>query len=226
MLAGGLAIMSVAVAELRIRRIDAVGGALRLGVLYDLLGRTFDEDSREVTVERFTERYGIDRAQASRVAKLAVALFRRAAGARDPRAEQLLEWAARLHELGMSVSHTAFHKHGAYILQNADMPGFSSGEQSRLALLVYGCRGRLDKIAGWLHDAEVRTELLALRLAVLFHHARTTIAAPRIRLESAQRVRIAMSRRWLAAHPLTDYLLARERKLWAEQGHAWKVGIR
>ena len=71
-LAGGLAIMSVAVAELRIDRIDAVGGALRLGVLYDLLGRTFDEDSRAVTVERFTERYGIDRAQASRVAKLAV----------------------------------------------------------------------------------------------------------------------------------------------------------
>jgi len=81
-LAGGLAIMSVAVAELRIRRIDAVGGALRLGVLYDLLGRTFDEDSREVTVERFTERYGIDRAQASRVAKLAVALFRVASAKR------------------------------------------------------------------------------------------------------------------------------------------------
>ena len=145
-LAGGLAIMSVAVAELRIDRIDAVGGALRLGVLYDLLGRTFDEDSRAVTVERFTERYSIDRAQASRVAKLAVSLFRRASAARDSRAEQLVEWAALLHELGMSVSHTGFHKHGAYILQNADMPGFSAGEQGRLALLVFGCRGRLEKI--------------------------------------------------------------------------------
>jgi exopolyphosphatase/guanosine-5'-triphosphate,3'-diphosphate pyrophosphatase len=225
-LAGGLAIMNVAVAELRIRRIDAVGGALRLGVLYDLLGRTFDEDSREVTVERFIERYGIDRAQASRVAKLAVHLFRVASKVRDARAEQLLDWAARLHELGMSVSHTGFHKHGAYILQNADMPGFSSGEQVRLALLVYGCRGRLDKVAGTLHDAEVRTELLALRLAVLFHHARTTIAVPRIRVETSRLIRIAMSRRWLAAHPLTDYLLAREAKQWAEQGYPWKVGIR
>src|SRR5213075_1098231 len=72
-LAGGLAIMSVAVA-----------------------------------VERFTERYGIDRAQAARVAKLAVSLFRRTSSARDSRAEQLVEWAARLHELGMSVSHTGF----------------------------------------------------------------------------------------------------------------------
>jgi len=225
-LAGGLAIMNVAVAELRISRIDAVGGALRLGVLYDLLGRTFDEDSREVTVERFTERYGIDRAQAARVAKFAVALFRRASSSRNARAEQLLEWAARLHELGMSVSHTGFHKHGAYILQNADMPGFSAGEQSRLALLVYGCRGRLDKIAGWLGHNEVRTELLALRLAVLFHHARTTIALPKVRIEVARRIRIAISRRWLAAHPLTDHLLARERAQWDGQGHPWKVAIR
>jgi exopolyphosphatase/guanosine-5'-triphosphate,3'-diphosphate pyrophosphatase len=225
-LAGGLAIMNVAVAELRINRIDAVGGALRLGVLYDLLGRTFDEDSREVTVERFIERYGIDRAQAARVAKLAVALARRASPTRDARSEQLLEWAARLHELGMSVSHTGFHKHGAYILQNADMPGFSAGEQGRLALLVYGCRGRLEKIAGALGDAQVRTALLALRLAVLFHHARTTIAVPRIRIEAARRISIAISKRWLAAHPLTDYLLARERAQWSEQGHPWKVGIR
>ena len=126
----------------------------------------------------------------------------------------------------MSVSHTGFHKHGAYILQNADMPGFSAGEQDRLALLVFGCRGRLDKIAGWLGDAEVRAELLALRLAVLFHHARTTIAVPRIRIESARRIRIGISARWLAAHPLTDYLLAREREQWAEQGYPWKVGMR
>ena len=224
-LAGGLAIMSVAVAELHIDRIDAVGGALRLGVLYDLLGRTFDEDSRAVTVERFTERYGIDRAQASRVAKLAVTLFRRASPARDSRGEQLVEWAARLHELGMSVSHTGFHKHGAYILQNADMPGFSAGEQGRLALLVFGCRGRLEKIASWLEHAEVRAQLLALRLAVLFHHARTTIAVPRVRIETGRRIRIGISPRWLAAHPLTDYLLARERAQWAEQGYPWKVGM-
>ena len=79
-LAGGLAIMAAAVAELRIERIDPVGGALRLGVLYDLLGRTIDEDARAATVERFIARYGIDRAQALRVGDLAAALFRRAVG--------------------------------------------------------------------------------------------------------------------------------------------------
>jgi exopolyphosphatase/guanosine-5'-triphosphate,3'-diphosphate pyrophosphatase len=222
-LAGGLAIMSAAVSELKIERIDAVGGALRLGVLYDLLGRTFDEDARAVTVERFIDRYGIDREQASRVAKLAVTLLRRATVARDPIAEQLIEWAALLHEAGMSVSHTGFHKHGAYILQNADMPGFSSGEQSRLALLVFGCRGGLEKLARTIDDVKVRTAVLALRLAVLFHHARTTIAVPRIELKVAARIHVGIPQRWLAAHPLSNYLLAKERAQWAALGHPWRV---
>jgi exopolyphosphatase/guanosine-5'-triphosphate,3'-diphosphate pyrophosphatase len=179
-----------------------------------------------VTVERFIDRYGIDREQASRVAELAGALYRRAARKADPAGEQLLRWAALLHEAGMSVSHTGFHKHGAYILQNADMPGFSAGEQGRLALLVYGCRGGLAKIEGSLADAQVRAAIAALRLAVLFHHARTKIAVPRIELTVARRVRIGISRRWLAAHPLTDYLLARERAQWAALGYPWQVGVR
>jgi exopolyphosphatase/guanosine-5'-triphosphate,3'-diphosphate pyrophosphatase len=225
-LAGGLAIMAVAVAELHIERIDAVGGALRLGVLYDLLGRTFDEDARAVTVERFIDRYGVDRAQANRVAQLAVALYRRAVPRRSPKDEQLIAWAGLLHETGMSISHTGFHKHGAYILQNADMPGFSAGEQGRLALLVYGCRGGLEKIASSLGDENVRAAVLALRLAVLLHHARMTITVPRVRIDVARRIDIAISNRWLAAHPLTDYLLARERAQWAALGHPWRVGAR
>ena len=145
-LAGGLAIMTAAVAELRAERIDPVGGALRLGVLYDLLGRTTNDDARAATVERFIARYGIDRVQALRVGDLAATLFRRAVDAPDATLAKLVEWAGRLHEIGMSISHDGFHKHGAYILQNADMPGFSAGEQGRLALLVFGCRGRLAKI--------------------------------------------------------------------------------
>jgi exopolyphosphatase/guanosine-5'-triphosphate,3'-diphosphate pyrophosphatase len=122
----------------------------------------------------------------------------------------------------MSVSHISFHKHGAYILQHADMPGFSAGEQTRLALLVYGCRGGLAKVQGHLSDAQIRAQLLSLRLAVLFHHARTTIAVPRIALKAGKRIRFAVSKRWLAGHPLTAHLLARERVQWAALGHAWK----
>ena len=225
-LAGGFAIMAAAVAQLHVERIDPVGGALRLGVLYDLLGRSFDEDSRAVTVERFIDRYGIDREQATRVAELAIALYRRAARRSDPADEQLVRWAALLHEAGMSVSHTGFHKHGAYILNNADMPGFSAGEQGRLALLVYGCRGGLGKIEGALADEPVRVAIIALRLAIVFHHARTKIAVPRIEIAVARRVRIGISKRWLAAHPLTDYLLMKERTQWEGLGYAWRIGVR
>jgi exopolyphosphatase/guanosine-5'-triphosphate,3'-diphosphate pyrophosphatase len=222
-LAGGLAIMAAAVAELSIERIDPVGGALRLGVLYDLLGRTIDEDARAVTVDRFIARYGIDRAQSQRVGELAAVLYRRAIATPDPAVGKLVEWAGRLHEVGMSISHAGFHKHGAYILQNADMPGFSAGEQSRLALLVCGCRGGLAKVAHALGDRQIRAALLAARFAVLVHHARSDIAVPRIRLEIARGIRCGISQRWLAAHPLTDYLLAKERSQWAALGHPWRV---
>ncbi len=222
-LAGGLAIMTAAVKELRIERIDPVGGALRLGVLYDLLGRTIDEDARAVTVERFIARYGIDRAQARRVGSYALALYRRAISSPDPALAQLIEWAGLLHEIGMSISHAGFHKHGAYILQHADMPGFSAGEQSRLALLVFGCRGGLAKIADPLADRQLRAALLALRVAVLVHHARSTTTAPRVRLALARSIRFGISRRWLAAHPLTDYLLAKERAQWTALGHPWRL---
>ena len=225
-LAGGFAIMAAAVAQLDVERIDPVGGALRLGVLYDLLGRSFDEDARAVTVERFLDRYAIDREQATRVAELAATLYRRALPKADPADEQMVRWAALLHEAGMSVSHTGFHKHGAYILQNADMPGFSAGEQGRLALLVYGCRGGLAKMESALADDKTRGAVIALRLAVLFHHARTKIAVPRIELAVARRVRLGISRRWLAAHPLTDYLLTRERAQWDALGYRWQVGVR
>ena len=168
MLAGGLAIMDGALAELDVPRINPVGGAMRLGVLYDLLGRTIRRDSRARRPSS---------ASSSAIASIArtrcasrrwrSALYLR--GAREPRpaSAQLLEWAGLLHELGYTVSHIGFHKHGAYILENADMPGFSAQEQQRLALLVLGCRGGLRSGAARRQTTTRGRKLLALRLAVL-----------------------------------------------------------
>ncbi len=75
-------------------------------------------------------------------------------------------------------------------------------------------------------DVKVRTAVLALRLAVLFHHARTTIAVPHIDLKVAARIHVEISQRWLAAHPLSNYLLGRERAQWAALGHPWRVKAR
>jgi exopolyphosphatase/guanosine-5'-triphosphate,3'-diphosphate pyrophosphatase len=188
-------------------------------VLYDLLGRTIDRDARQLTVERFLDRYRVDRQHATRIAGLASALFGRAAPRAFAEQKQLLHWAALLHEIGMSVSHIGFHKHGAYILQHADMPGFSAGEQARLALLVYGCRGGLTKVRAELGDPMVRAQTAALRLAVLFCHARTDAALPHVALKTRGGVYIQASQRWLAAHPLTAYLLDRERIQWSQGVH-------
>ena len=221
-LAGGFAIMLAALAELDVPRINPVGGALRLGVLHDLLGRTAQRDVRIATVERFIERYHVDRPHAQRVATMARTLYEHAAGDADPQAAHRVAWAGLLHEVGYTVSHNGFHKHGAYIVENADMPGFSAQEQHRLALLVLGCRGRLAKMAAVLGDAQFRLELAALRLAVLFHHARRPIGDPKAQLRVGRALRFGVSRRWLAAHPLTLHLLDQEREEWRALGYAWK----
>ncbi len=222
-LPGGLAIMAAALQELDVPRINPVGGALRLGVLYDLLGRTISRDSRVATVDSFMERYRIDRAHALRVAAMAKALYLRASPRPDAETARRVEWAAELHEIGFSVSHIGFHRHGAYILENADMPGFSAREQRQLAVLVLGCRGGMTKMAGVLGDADTVAQILALRLAVLFHHARRGIDTPLVRLKAGRGIEFSVSKRWLRAHPLTAHLLDKERAEWYELRRPWRA---
>ena len=120
--------MSAVFSELGIRRMSQAMGALRQGVLYDMLGRFHNHDMREVTVRQFMQRYRVDSAQAKRVESLALLLGKQLLTDFPDEATELLlilSWAARLHEVGISVAHSGYHKHSAYILGNADMPGFS-----------------------------------------------------------------------------------------------------
>jgi exopolyphosphatase/guanosine-5'-triphosphate,3'-diphosphate pyrophosphatase len=221
-LAGGFAIMAAALAELAVPRINPVGGAMRLGVLYDLLGRTVHKDIRTATVERLQERWRVDRPHAERVAAMAKALYARSAAKPSPDSVQRVEWAGLLHEIGYTVSHIGFHKHSAYILENADMPGFSAQEQRQLAVLVHGCRGGLSKIEPALHDVQMIAQILALRLAVLFHHARRAIDTPRIALKAGRTIRFDVPARWLKRHPLTLHLLVKEREEWTALRFRWR----
>ncbi len=123
--------------------------ALRHGVLYDLLGRVMHHDMREATVAQFMRRYHVDAAQAARVRDLALRIYDQLAPAssgEDDPDRMLLDWAARLAEVGLSIAHAQYHKHSAYVLSNADMPGFSRVEQQRLARIVLAHRGKLEKM--------------------------------------------------------------------------------
>lgn len=220
-LPGGFAIMAAVFAELCVEKMAITLGALRDGVLYDLIGRQHQRDLREVTVSQFKRRYHVDLAQQERVAKLAELFYRQLAASMDLDAEldlPILLWAARLHEIGLSISHSSYHKHSAYILQHADMPGFSSPEQARVALLVLGHKGGLKKLGTLAKDRWAR--VLSLRLAVLCCRSRTDREAPPISLAVTRNgFSLNAPSEWLKANPLTHTALLQEAEEWREAGH-------
>ncbi|MBV6273496.1 exopolyphosphatase [Alcaligenaceae bacterium CGII-47] len=225
-LAGGLAIMLAAFQELKIRRMQPGDGALRTGVLYDLLGRDANHDKRDETVRQFIKRYQIDVAQAERVTQLALALFAQTGLDDDPEHEELtraLAWAAKLHEAGLSIAHADYHKHTAYILEHADMPGFSRDDQSLLAFLALGHQGKLGKLRNAQPSRARWLALACLRLAVLLLRRREDISPHPLRLHAASgTITIHADPDWLAHHPLSEFSLKSELDVWRKMN----VGLR
>jgi exopolyphosphatase/guanosine-5'-triphosphate,3'-diphosphate pyrophosphatase len=219
-LPGGLAIMCAAFDELGIERMRVSDAALRQGVLYDLLGRVQQHDMREVTVREFMRRYHVDTAQAGRVAELARRLFEAMGGpASDPHAAQTLARAAALHEIGISIAHNGYHKHSAYVIANADMPGFSRMEQAQLARLVLAHRGKLSKLPE-LSPVPGEWELVfCLRLASLFCRSRTDVDLPRLGCEMTESgFRLLLPEALLENRPLSAAALADEADEWKSIG--------
>lgn len=221
----GFAIISAVFESLNIDEMGYSDGALREGVLHDLLGRFQAGDIRGRTVQSLQMRYGVDVAYGERVAETALALYRQTENDLALRDEDaaLLQWAAQLHEVGKAISHTSFHKHGAYLLQHSDLSGFSQPEQEALALLVCHHRRRLRQeycqqliSSGGLPLFRL---CLIFRLAILLHHSRSKEALPRIRLSSdGQQFTLNFPRAWLDNHPLTRADLEQECAHFAEAG--------
>jgi exopolyphosphatase/guanosine-5'-triphosphate,3'-diphosphate pyrophosphatase len=219
---GGFVIMSAIFSELNILRMSQVMGALRQGVLYDLLGRFHNHDMREVTVLQFMRRYQVDPTQARQVESLAVVLARQLLKNSPDDLEdalRILSWAARLHEVGISIAHSGYHKHSAYILGNADMPGFSKMEQSRLSLLALVHRGNLSKAREMVTTLSDLKLVFALRLATLFHRSRSEIELPRMEvlLDEAECV-LRIGHEWLERNPLTATAITAEAEEWSSLG--------
>ncbi len=221
-LAGGFSIMAAIFAELNISGMSVSDSALREGVLYDLLGRFTRQDMRETTVNQFMRRYQVDHTQARHVEYLGMSLLRQLADEQTfdlDTALQRLSWAARLHEIGLSIAHSGFHKHSAYIIEHADMPGFSKKEQALLSRLVLAQRGSLSKTAQLLPDAELWAQILALRLAVLLYRSRMDFVLPELRIDwDGSSIEITLSEDWLSRNPLTETALENEAREWKSAG--------
>jgi exopolyphosphatase / guanosine-5'-triphosphate,3'-diphosphate pyrophosphatase len=216
---------------LGVQEMRSADGAMREGLLYDMLGRFTHEDARERTVRAMQRRYHVDLTQAERVESTAVRFLEQVSEAwrlNDPLAELALRWAARLHEIGLDVSHSGYHRHGAYLLENADMPGFPREEQRLLARLV-GCHRRKlalerleELVPPW--DRNALYLIVLLRLAVLLHRGRSPAALPVIRLDPTPRsLAVSFPGRWLKDHPLTTADLQQETDYWKPQGFRVRV---
>ncbi|NOX70410.1 MAG: Ppx/GppA family phosphatase [Gammaproteobacteria bacterium] len=228
---GGLAILVELLAVLRIDRLKTSDGALREGLLYESLGRLQHEDARERSVQALAPRYNVDHEQAQRVAETADGLLRQCAadwGLTSPLTPRILNWSARLHEIGLDISHDGFQRHGAYIAANADLPGFPRAEQQFLAFLIASQRRHIDEgslkrlPAKWHNDA-LRLSII-LRLAVLLNRSRSQSSLPGILLDASEDgLTLNFPSGWLQCNPLTRADLDREKNYLADAGYALSV---
>jgi len=232
---GGLSVLRAVFDLLGIDQMKVAQGALRHGVMYELLERDGEvADLRSATVTRLAMRFGVDPLQRQRVADTAAALFVQvepaARGAAHSstagRSLRQLGWAAQLHEIGTQISHSEYHKHGAYILDNADAPGFALNEMHWLSQLVLGHRGKLRKLESSLDDETFVRQLLALRLAVLLCHARrdSEVQALSLNAPGGRRFTIACRNGWADRFPQSAHLLREEVIAWHKAG--WIIDLK
>ncbi|MBW2290050.1 MAG: exopolyphosphatase [Deltaproteobacteria bacterium] len=216
---GGLAILIEVMSALQFDRMSVSDGALREGLLYDMVGRLTDEDARDRTVRAMEGRFNIDRDQAARVESTAMRLLDQVAESwklDQPLDRQVLRWAARLHEMGLDIAHADYNRHGAYLLEYSDMPGFPTGEQQVLAWIVGGHRGKFNR--GSFHGEMPRTWsrrskrlTVVLRLAVLLNRSRTSATVDDVMLSAkGRKLTVAIPQTGPETGPLTWADLERE----------------
>jgi exopolyphosphatase/guanosine-5'-triphosphate,3'-diphosphate pyrophosphatase len=224
--AGGISIVAELLNEFGIERLAISDGALREGLLYDMIGRQQRADAREVTIRSLQSRFHIDVEQAERVEQTAASLLDSVAGhwdLADPKYAQLLQWAARLHEIGLDIAHSKHQQHAAYLLANADLPGFARLEQQLLACLVGNHRRKLDLTAIDALPPDWRTPILRLivllRFAVVLNRARSSEEPPAIQLTGgASRLEAIFPPHWFTANPLTHADLMQEQEFLGARG--------
>ncbi len=231
-LAGGISVLSAVFDLLEIDELHVAQGALRHGVLYDMLDRAvYATDVRTTTVSRLSKTSGLDADQADRVNKVSQYLLNMVIDDSKSgdvnKLKQKLEWAAKLHEVGTIISHSDYHKHGAYILDNTDAPGFAAPELHRLSLLVLGHRGKLRKLEVDFDNVGFIKQLLALRLAVILCHAKRDPEYKSLKLdlvsEQSRSFKLTLTKDWAEKYPQSSHLLKEEINAW--QKTTWSFDL-
>ena len=224
--AGGIAILAEFMVQFGVERLAVSDGALREGLLYDMIGRQQHQDAREATIRSLQSRFHVDTEQAERVEQTALRLLREVTAdwqLGQSRYAELLAWSARLHEVGLDIAHAKYHLHGAYLLANADLPGFARLDQQLLAALVGNHRRKLEEMSldalksDW--RGPVFRLIVLLRLAVVLNRSRSPAELPSLQLTgTANRLEVSFPRLWFGANPLTHADLMQEQEFLAARG--------
>lgn len=216
---GGVAIIHATFKSLGIEQMTVSDGALREGLIQDLLGRIYDHDIRSTTVQTLADRYHTDKEHASRVKQTIRFMLKQLGneifGNNHEHVIQFLDWAADLHEMGHDIAHGHYHRHSAYIIEHGDFAGFSRQDQILLSVIVGAHRRKIIRSvfnnlpAPWNEDALIATVIL--RLSVLLHRSRQAFDLPDFHLSiSNARVRLRFPEHWLSQAPLTQADLVHE----------------
>ncbi len=220
----GLVILTACFEILKIKELAYSHGALREGLLYDIVGRIRHEDVRERSVRAMQTRYGVDQLHAERVQTTVLHAYDQVStawGLEAPENAQLLRWASEVFEIGLAVSHSQYHKHGAYLLRHSDMSGFTNLTQTYLATLVRAHRRKLSQeVFLELDDADAeRLKRLAIlfRLAVILTAARKSAETTFTLRTKGKRICLRVGETWLKKHPLTEANLRNEQNYLAKQ---------
>jgi exopolyphosphatase/guanosine-5'-triphosphate,3'-diphosphate pyrophosphatase len=230
---GGVSVLRALMQLLAIDKLHVAQGALRQGVLFEMVERDDQaSDVRDISIQRLAQKFALDQTQSQRVSRVALQFLNKSI--QDSayevhlvqRLKRKLSWAAAVHEVGFAISHSDYHKHGAYILENADLLGFSMQELHRLSLLVLGHRGKLRKLEADFEEAEFVKMLIALRLSVILCHARKTpdqFGLEFICDEKNKSFTLEADADWIENYPQSVHLLRQEAIAW--QKTPWKFAL-
>ena len=221
---GGASVLRALMQSLDIDKLNVAQGALRQGVLFEMVERDDQAtDVRDISIQRLAQKFAVDQTQSQRVSRVALQLFNKTIENSEheahlvQRLKRKLSWAASMHEVGFAISHSDYHKHGAYILENADLLGFSMQELQRLGLLVLGHRGKLRKLEADFEEAEFIKMLIALRMAVILCHAHKNPDQSGLEFncnEKSKQFTLEADADWIESHPQSVHLLRQEVIAW------------
>jgi len=210
---GGVAIVYATFQTLNIEQMTVSDGALREGLVHDLLGRIYNHDIRTQTVKTIAQHYHTDKQHSEHINqtinRILEQLDNRYCSENSKSICQILNWAATLHEVGRDIAHSQYHKHSAYIIENGDFAGFSRQDQIILATLVLSHRKKvpLSRFKKLPEPWNKETPYLAiiLRLAILLHRNRQTTEAPEFKISiHPSSIDILFNDNWLDTAALTQ----------------------